>query len=137
MEIPGGVSACGGCQFIKKRVRITLLHRYLLEHREPDTVGETAEFLDFLFGAWLLAEKVVRGKAEYDQPFILVFLVKVFQPIVLRRVAAFRGRVDYEYDFSAIGLSEVNDIVRSQAPEILVEQRVVRGKRSAGHNQHQ
>ena len=75
----------------------------LREHGEVDAEGGAAEGLDVFVGAGLLGAEVVGGEAADDESGVFEAGVDLFEGIVLGSQAAFRGDVDEEEDFAAVG----------------------------------
>ena len=70
--------------------------------REGHAVVQAAELRNFFVAAGFLVFELVTGKAEDDQPLVLILLVEGFQAIVLRGEAALRSRVNNHEDFAFV-----------------------------------
>src|SRR5437016_12756057 len=66
-------------------------------HREVHRVLVDAEARDLLVGAGLLAAEVVRREAQNHQPARAIFSVELFEPLVLRGIAAPARGIDDEH----------------------------------------
>ncbi len=111
-------------------MRIFLFHRNLLEHREFHFVGQAAELLNFRLGTRLLAEEVVGREPQHDEAVVAERFVQLLEALVLRRVAALRGRVDHQQYFAAKRILKIDHVVRGKAPKVPIQQIAVRGHRN-------
>lgn len=75
---------------------VAAVHVDLGENREADAVIQLAELRNLLIVARLLAAKLIARKAQYLEPFFVVFFAQGLKPLVLRSEAAFAGGIDDE-----------------------------------------
>ena len=69
----------------------------LFAQRKGHTVIELAELGNFLFGARLLARKLVAGQSQNHQALVLVLLVQVLERCILRCETAPRSDIDNQH----------------------------------------
>ena len=107
MKIPSRCFAGGFDQFLEKSVRCRTLYLTFFQHGEGNAVIDITNIGCF-FRLREFLIKVVGRKANYHQALIFVFLVKRFQALKLRGVAAVTGGVDSQNDFSSKSLTKID-----------------------------
>ncbi len=74
----------------------------LAEHWEADAVGQRAKRFDVLICSRLLSAELVAGESKDDKPLVSVFLIQIFQVLVLAGEAALRSDIDNQKYFSLV-----------------------------------
>ena len=64
------------------------------EHREGDAIGQRTKGFDIRFCARFLSPELIAGETQDDQAIVLVFLIQVFEALILARETAFGGDID-------------------------------------------
>ncbi len=86
-----------------ERMFVSTVDIDLGEQRKIDPIIDLAKRLDLVVIAGLLMSKLVAGEGKRFETALLVFCVEFLQALVLRREAAFAGRVDNQQDFAFVG----------------------------------
>src|SRR5678815_4008897 len=100
MKIPARRAAAALRERRIERVGLRPRHYRLLEHRETYAVVHLAELRHFPVAARFLPAEIIRGKADDDEPALLVALVERFKALVLRRVTALARSIHHEHDLA-------------------------------------
>ena len=87
-------TAASPFQLAVEGVRVGAVHFNLREHRKGDGIVLGTEFLNGVFGSWLLTTKLVARKTEYREALGVPVLVECFEAPVLGRIATAARRVN-------------------------------------------
>ena len=87
---------CLRFEVLKDGIGVSAVHIAFCHQREGHTVVETAELLDLLIASGFLVGELVARETENHEALVFVFLVQLFQTVVLRRETALGSSIDDE-----------------------------------------